>query len=90
VAVEVVRWDGCGIEPAGNYTFFYGNGNENHELAIGYFVHKRIISTVKRVAFDSGRMLYVVPRGPSCDIVVNAYAPTQDKLDNTEGNFYEN
>jgi hypothetical protein len=35
-------------------------------------------------------MLYIVPRGPSCDlIVVNAHAPTQDKLDDTKDSFYE-
>jgi hypothetical protein len=31
VGVEAVRLDGGGIEPAGEYTFFYGKGNENHE-----------------------------------------------------------
>jgi hypothetical protein len=28
---------GGGIEPAGEYTFFYGNGNENHELDTVFF-----------------------------------------------------
>jgi hypothetical protein len=27
-----VRWEGGGTEPVGEYTFFYGKGNENHEL----------------------------------------------------------
>jgi hypothetical protein len=27
-----VRWEGSGTAPAGEYTFFYGMGNENYEL----------------------------------------------------------
>jgi hypothetical protein len=42
-----VRWDGGGIAPAGEYTVFYGKGNENHELGIHIFVHKRIVSAVR-------------------------------------------
>jgi hypothetical protein len=30
VGVQEVRWESGGTEPAGEYTFFYGNGNENH------------------------------------------------------------
>jgi hypothetical protein len=49
VGVQEVRWGGSGTEPAGDYTFFYGMGNENYELGTGFFVHKRIISEVKCV-----------------------------------------
>jgi hypothetical protein len=36
--VEVqVRWEGSGTEPAGEYTFFYGRGNENHDLGTVFF-----------------------------------------------------
>jgi exonuclease III len=31
VGVQEVRWDGSGTEPADQYTFFYGKGNQNHE-----------------------------------------------------------
>jgi exonuclease III len=31
VGVQEIRWEGSGTEPAGEYTFFYGKGNENHE-----------------------------------------------------------
>jgi hypothetical protein len=37
VVVQEVRWEGGGTEPAGEYTFFYGEGNENHELGTVYF-----------------------------------------------------
>jgi hypothetical protein len=28
--VQEVKWVGGGTEPAGEYTFLYGKGNENH------------------------------------------------------------
>jgi hypothetical protein len=32
-----------GTEPAGEYTFFYGEGNENHELGTGFLcVHNMV------------------------------------------------
>jgi hypothetical protein len=32
VGAQEVRWDRGGNEPAGQYTFFFRKGNENHEL----------------------------------------------------------
>jgi hypothetical protein len=48
--VQEARWDS---QEAGIYTFFYGKGNENHQLCIDFCVHKRILLTVKRVEFVS-------------------------------------
>jgi hypothetical protein len=49
------RWH----EPAGEYTFFYGKGNEKHEIGKG-FLHKKIISAVETVGFVIDRLSQII------------------------------
>jgi hypothetical protein len=79
VGVQEVRWDGSGTELAGEYTFFYRKGNDNHELG-SFFVQKRFISAVKRVEFLNDR----------CHtIVLSVHGPTEDKTDDVKSSFFE-
>jgi exonuclease III len=90
MGVQEVRWEGSGTEPEGEYTFFYENGNKNHELGTGFFVHKRIMIAVKRVELVSDRMSYIILRGHWCHIIVlNVHTPTEDKTDDVKDSFYE-
>jgi hypothetical protein len=79
---------GGGTEPAGEYTSFYGKRNPNYELGTGFFVHKRIISAVKRVMFVSDRMSYIILRGRWCHVIVlNVHTPTEDETDDVKGSL---
>ncbi|KAJ4441767.1 hypothetical protein ANN_11625 [Periplaneta americana] len=90
VGVQEVRLDGNGISQIGDYLLYYGEGNNNHQLGTGFFVHKRIKSAVKKVEFISDRLSYLVLKGRWCDIIViNAHAPTEEKDDHIKNSFYE-
>jgi hypothetical protein len=89
VGAQEVRWDGRGTV-AGEYTFLYGKGNENHELGTGYIVHKSNISAVKRVEFINVRMSYIKLRGGCFHVIVlNVHVPTEDKTDDVKDSIYE-
>jgi hypothetical protein len=62
------RWEKCGTEKAEDYTFFCGEGHENHQLGTSFIVRKRIVLAVRRVEFINDRMSHHILRGRWCDI----------------------
>jgi exonuclease III len=89
MAVQKVRRDKGGRQPAESYIFLYSSIKTTHHLGTGFFIHKCIFSAVKKVQFISDRMSYITLRGRGCDIVHNVNAPTEDKSDDTKERFYE-
>ena len=55
-----------------------------------FFVHRKIVSTVKRVEFVSDRLSYIVLRGRWPNIIlVNVHAPSEEKSEESKDSFYE-
>ena len=73
----------------GDYNFFYGKRNKNHQLGTGFFVHNRIASAAKRVEFVSDRVSYIVLRGCWRNIVLNVHEPSEEKRVYSKDSFYE-
>ena len=53
-----------------------------------FFVHRRIVSAVKRVEFVSDRLSYIVLRGRWRNIIlVNVHAPSEEKNEESKDSF---
>jgi hypothetical protein len=48
MGVQEVRWRAVALHQQGNTHFFYGKGNKNQELDIGYFVHIKSYRHLRR------------------------------------------
>jgi hypothetical protein len=90
LGVQEIRWEKAGTERAEDYTFVYGQGNGDLRLGTGFFVHKRIVSVVRRVELIGDRLSYIILRGRWCNIIVlNVQAPCEDKWDDAKDSFCE-
>ena len=59
-------------------------------MGTGFFVHRRIVSAVKREEFVSDTLSYIVLRGRWLNIiVVNVHAPSQENSDESNDSFYD-
>jgi hypothetical protein len=91
VGVQEVRWDKGGTVRAGDYNFFYGKGNKNHQLGTEFILHHRIVSTVKTLEFVSDRKSNIFLSGHWCNVTVwNVHAPSEEKSDDSKDSFMGN
>jgi endonuclease/exonuclease/phosphatase family metal-dependent hydrolase len=73
----------------GLYVFLW-TGEWGSSVRDRFFIHKRIVSTVRRLEFINDRMLYIILRGRWCNnIVLNVHAPCENKRDDVNDSFYE-
>jgi exonuclease III len=90
VGLQGVRWEKEGTVRAGDYNFFYGKGNENHNFGKVLFVHHRKASAVKKVEFVSDGVSYIVLISHWCSIIVlNVHAPSEEQNYDSKAIFYE-
>jgi exonuclease III len=85
VGVQEVRREKGGIERAGDYTFFYGQGNGDHQFGTGFLVHKRTVSAIRTVEFITDRISYIILRDCWYNIIVlNVHAPRENNGDDVK------
>jgi hypothetical protein len=85
-----VRWEGGGTDPAGEYTFFDGKRNENHELGTDFLCIRESYEQLRGLRLLVIGCQYIILRGRWCHIIVlNVHAPTKDKTDDVKDSFYE-
>ena len=83
----MVQWSNC---KSRGLCVFLWKRNENHALGTVFFIHQRIVPSVKKVEFVSDRISCIVLSDRWCNIIfLSAYASTEEKNDDSKDSFYE-
>jgi hypothetical protein len=60
VGVQEVRWEDNSTEPTGKYTFFYGKGNDKHELGKSFLCIREPYQQLRGLMYDK---MHIILRG---------------------------
>jgi len=90
IAIRELRWPEEGSLKTGNWTVFYSGGAE-HQFGVGFIVNDKILHRVKEFKAVNDRICYIELECRWFNVIlINGYAPTEDKEDEAKDIFYEN
>ncbi|XP_008185534.1 uncharacterized protein LOC100573366 [Acyrthosiphon pisum] len=90
IAVQEIRWTGEGRLKTGNWTVFHSGGDE-HQGGVGFIVNDKILHRVKKFKAVNDRICHMELECRWFNVIlINGYAPTEDKEDEVKDIFYEN
>jgi hypothetical protein len=91
LALQEIRWPNDGNMKKDDKTIFYsGRKDGRHENGVGFVVSDDTLPQVKKFTAVNNRICYIRLTGHIFDsIIVNAYAPTEEKEENIKNEFYD-
>ncbi|XP_060881722.1 craniofacial development protein 2-like [Metopolophium dirhodum] len=90
IAIQEVRWTGEGSLKIGNWTVFHSGGDE-HQGGVSFIVNDKILHRVKKFKAVNDRICHMELECRWFNVIlINGYAPTEDKEDEVKDIFYEN
>ena len=90
IGISEMRWTNTGHCQIKNHKVFYsGNTNEEHINGVGIIVNSKIAKSITNFIPVSERIIYVqLDSGPIKTNIIQVYAPTSDKSEETIELFY--
>ncbi|KAL4152688.1 hypothetical protein QTP88_000521 [Uroleucon formosanum] len=88
-AIQEVRWTGEGNLKSKKHTIFY-SGGQRHERGVGFIVSNEYLPYIKRFEPYNDRLCYIQIECKHINLIlINGYAPTEDKQQDENEAFYE-
>ncbi|KAL4097205.1 hypothetical protein QTP88_022016 [Uroleucon formosanum] len=91
LALQEIRWPNEGSMKKEDKTIFYsGRKDGKHENGVDFIVSDDTLPQVKDFTAVNDRLCYIRIAGRIFDIIIiNAYAPTEEKEENLKNDFYD-